>query len=395
MADDGEPVLGPSLVGRVIDRRRDVGGGGIPTATTRPDSPVFDIPNAEAVLGQVITKPVHEIESVLVAPEAAVDEDDKRRAFDGGGDVLAELVRKRSVRDVVSHGRQSGARSLAHMDTFGPLVDSEWLEANLDQVSVFDSRKYLDGRSGRDEFERGHIAGAVFVDLDADLAAPAAAPGTPGGRHPFPNSADFAAAMGRLGYDGTTPAVIYDDVGGGMAGRMRFMLNLIGIPSAVLDGGIQAWHGPTESGPVDVEAATFEERPWPADRLVDADEVARRIEAGATVMDARNASRFAGKENRIDDRFGHVPGAINLAWEDNIDDFTGTMLSFDQLRARYAAVVENAEGDGPKPVAYCGSGVTACHNLMALELLGIEADLYVGSWSEWGSDESRPLETGG
>lgn len=309
--------------------------------------------------------------------------------------MFTELIRERAVGDVFDHGRQSGARSLAHMDMFGPLVDALWLEANLDQVRVFDSRKYLDDRSGRDEFERSHIAGAVFVDLDADLAAPAALPGTPGGRHPFPTAADFAAAMGRLGYDGSVPAVIYDDVGGGMAGRMRFMLSLVGVPAAVLDGGIQAWEGPTESGPVEIVATTFEERPWPTDRLVDADEVARRIEAGGSVVDARNASRYAGKENRIDDRFGHVPGAINLAWEDNIDDFTGTMLSLDQLRERYAAVVENAAGDGPKPVAYCGSGVTACHNLMALELLGIEADLYVGSWSEWGSDESRPLETGG
>lgn len=276
------------------------------------------------------------------------------------------------------------------MDAVGPLVDAEWLEANLDQVSLFDSRKYLDGRSGRDEFERGHIPGAVFVDLDADLAAP---PSQPGGRHPFPTPADFAAAMGRLGYDGTMPAVIYDDVGGGMAGRMRFMLTLIGIPAAVLDGGIQAWSGDLVAGAVHPEPATFAERSWPTDRLVDADEVARRIEAGGVVMDARNQSRFAGKENRIDDRFGHVPGAINLAWEDNIDDFTGTVLSVEQLAVRYEDVVEGQES-GVRPVAYCGSGVTACHNLLALEMLGVEADLYVGSWSEWGADESRPLETG-
>lgn len=275
------------------------------------------------------------------------------------------------------------------MDAVGPLVTAEWLEEHLDEVTLFDSRKYLDGRSGRDEFERGHIAGAVFVDLDADLAGP---PSQPGGRHPFPTEADFAAAMGRLGYDGSTLAVIYDDVGGGMAGRMRFMLALIGVPAAVLDGGLQAWSGELVAGPVETHPVSFEERPWPTDRLVSADEVARRIAAGGIVMDARNQSRFAGKENRIDDRFGHIPGAINLAWEDNIDDFTGTMLSSEDLAVRYAtvSVAETAE----RPVVYCGSGVTACHNLMALELVGIEADLYVGSWSEWGADESRPLETG-
>ncbi|MEM7095822.1 MAG: sulfurtransferase [Actinomycetota bacterium] len=280
------------------------------------------------------------------------------------------------------------------MDSFGPLVDADWLEANQDQVRIFDSRKYLDGRSGREEFERGHIAGAVFVDLDADLAAPAAAPGERGGRHPFPTAADFAASMGRLGYDGSVPAVIYDDVGGGMAGRMWFMLRLLDIPSAVLDGGIQAWNGGVEEGSVAVAPAVFAERTWPADRLVEADEVVSRIDAGGAVIDARNASRYAGKENVIDDRFGHIPGAINLAWEDNIDDLTGTMLDLDGLSERFGAVVASVEAGGQTPIAYCGSGVTACHDLMALELLGIEADLYVGSWSEWGSNESRPLETG-
>lgn len=276
------------------------------------------------------------------------------------------------------------------MDAFGPLVDAEWLAENLDAVQVFDSRKYLDGRSGRDEFERGHIAGAVFVDIDADLAAP---PAQPGGRHPFPTAEAFAAAMEQIGYDPTVPAVIYDDVGGGMAGRMWFMLRLLGLPAAVLDGGIMAWHGPTESGPVTPEPTTFEARPWPTDRLVEADEVAQRIDDGGIVMDARNHSRYVGKENRIDDRFGHVPGAISMAWEDNIDDFTGTMLSVDQLRERYGVALDLPESD-PTPVVYCGSGVTACHNLMALELLGVEAHLYVGSWSEWGADESRPLATG-
>jgi len=277
------------------------------------------------------------------------------------------------------------------MDAVGPLVSAEWLEENLDHVHVFDSRKYLDGRSGRDEFEREHIAGAVFVDLDADLAAP---PSQPGGRHPFPSPSHFAEAMGRLGYDGSRPAVIYDDVSGGMAGRMWFMLTLLDLPAAVLDGGIRTWSGPTASGSVEIAPAEFSERPWPTDRLVSADEVAARIAAGGVVGDARNASRYVGKENRIDDRFGHVPGAISLAWEDNVDDFTGTMLSVEQLRDRYAAVVAGAQGDGPTPVMYCGSGVTACHNLMALELLGVEADLYVGSWSEWGADDARPLATG-
>ncbi len=275
------------------------------------------------------------------------------------------------------------------MDDFGPLVSAEWLAENLDAVHLFDSRSYLDGRSAPEAFEQGHVPGAVFVSLDDDLSAP---PSQPGGRHPFPSPAAFAAAMSRLGYAGSKPAVIYDDVGGGMAARLWFMLTLLDIPAAVLDGGIHAWTGALETGPVSPTAAVFDEEPWPAHRLIDADEVARRIAAGGIVVDARSSSRYQGKPNRIDPRFGHVPGAINLAWEDNIDDLTGRMLSTEDLRRRFADVVESSD-DSPRPAAYCGSGVTACHDLIALTMLGVEADLYVGSWSEWGADESRPIET--
>lgn len=275
------------------------------------------------------------------------------------------------------------------MGTTGPLVSPEWLAGNLGSVYLFDSRSYMDGRSAPEAFERGHLPGAVFVSLDDDLSAP---PGQPGGRHPFPTPQAFAAAMSRLGYDGSEPAVVYDDVGGGMAARLWFMLTLLEIPAAVLDGGMHAWTGKLETGPVTPVVADFAERPWPQHRLIDADEVARRIEAGGVVVDARNGSRYAGKQNRIDPRFGHIPGAINLPWEDNVDDFTGAMLKPAELGQRYATVVEAATSD-VRPAVYCGSGVTACHDLIALTLLGVEADLYVGSWSEWGADESRPVET--
>ena len=216
------------------------------------------------------------------------------------------------------------------MEAFGPLVDVEWLSGSLDDVHLFDSRSYLDGRSGREEFARGHIAGAVFVELDTDQAAP---PSQPGGRHPLPTAEHFAEAMGRLGYDESRPAVVYDDVGGGMAARLWFMLRLLELPAAVLDGGLQAWQWEIDTGPNPVDPVTFEVRPWPTDRLVEADEVAHRIESGDVVMDARNHSRYLGKENRIDPRFGHIPGAISMAWEDNIDDFTGAYV---QLRSGVA-----------------------------------------------------------
>ena len=286
----------------------------------------------------------------------------------------------------------------SHISLPGPLVDAEWLAEHLDEVAVFDSRKYGDGRSGREQFELGHIPGAVFVDLDADLAAPPATPGTPGGRHPFPTPEHFAQAMSRLGFNGNQPAVIYDDVGGGMAARLWFMFDLIGVPAAVLDVGIGAWDGPLATGPVSIVAGEFAARPWPTDRLVSADQVAARLDDGGLVIDARSSSRYEGKQNRIDDRYGHIPGAISRAWEDNIDDFTGAMLTAEQLAARFELVIDASDaassGDAARPVAYCGSGVTACHNLLALRLLDADADLYVCSWSEWGSDESRPLETG-
>ncbi len=275
------------------------------------------------------------------------------------------------------------------MEDFGPLVSAEWLADNLDAVKLFDSRSYLDGRSAPDAFVEGHLPGAVFVSLDDDLSAP---PSQPGGRHPFPTPAAFASAMGRLGYAGAKPAVIYDDVGGGMAARLWFMLTLLDIPAAILDGGMHAWHGELESGAVTATPAVFDEDPWPTDRLISADQIAARIKADGVVIDARNSSRYVGKPNRIDPRFGHVPGAINLAWEDNIDDFTGLMLSVDDLRHRYVEVLEGSE-TGQRPAAYCGSGVTACHDLLALTMLGVEADLYVGSWSEWGADETRPVES--
>lgn len=275
------------------------------------------------------------------------------------------------------------------MDDFGPLVSADWLEDHLDDVHLFDSRSYLDGRSATDAFAQGHLPGAVFVSIDDDLSAP---PSQPGGRHPFPTPEAFAAAMSRLGYAGAKPAVVYDDVGGGMAARLWFMLTLLDIPAAVLDGGLHAWSGPLETGPVTPTPAMFDPEPWPTHRLIDADEIAARIAAGGVVIDARNAGRYAGKQNRIDPRFGHIPGAINLPWEDNIDDLSGLMLSPGELRRRYATVVD-APGTDPRPAAYCGSGVTACHDLLVLTLLGVEGDLYVGSWSEWGADESRPLET--
>ena len=163
------------------------------------------------------------------------------------------------------------------MQDFGPLVSADWLADHRDDVHLFDSRSYLDGRSGHDAFRAGHLPGAVFVSIDNDLAAP---PSQPGGRHPFPEPAHFAAAMSRLGYAGAKPAVIYDDAGGGMAARLWFMLTLLELPAAVLDGGMQTWEGPLEMGEHVPTPALFEAEPWPTERLVDAEEVAASNRGG-------------------------------------------------------------------------------------------------------------------
>lgn len=274
------------------------------------------------------------------------------------------------------------------MDKFGPVVDHRWLAGNQNDVQLFDSRWHVGGGDPRSDFESGHIPGAVFVDLDRDLSAPAA---QPGGRHPFPAASAFAATMGRLGYDGSSPAVIYDTNNGGIAARLWFMLRLIGCPAAILDGGLDAWTGELATGPAEITPVAFVERPWPADRLIDADEVEQRIASGGFVADARSAERYHGAENPIDDRYGHIPGAASMPWTGNVDSGTGRFLSIDDLAERWDAAVRHDSDE--RPALYCGSGVTACNNMAALEMLGIEADLYVGSWSEWGADSDRPLET--
>jgi thiosulfate/3-mercaptopyruvate sulfurtransferase len=267
----------------------------------------------------------------------------------------------------------------------GPLVSSDELVALLadgSDVVAADVRWYLDGRSGRAAYEAGHIPGAVFVDLDRDLAAP---PDGGNGRRPLPDPATFAAAMSRLGIGRSTLVVAYDDAGGSVAARLWWMLRAQGGRAAVLDGGLQAWTGPLEAAPGHPRrSAAFDPQPWPADRLADAELVA----AGRlAVIDARAPERYRGEIEPIDARPGHVPGAINRPWADNLGP-DGRFRPADELRAQFGAVEE--------AVVYCGSGVTACHDLLALEVAGLgdRARLYPGSWSEWSADPTRPVATG-
>lgn len=267
-----------------------------------------------------------------------------------------------------------------------PVVSGEWLAGHLGEVRVVDTRWYLDGRSGLAAYQAGHIPGAVWLDIDADLSDPGS---TAAGRHPLPSPERFAAALGKAGIAEGTPVVAYDDAGGSIAARLWWMLHVLDEPVAVLDGGLAAWLGQLTTDSLDVVPVERRPRPWPTRFFVTADDIADVATRAATVLDARTANRYAAGDPNIDPRPGHVPGARSAPWADNLGS-DGKFRSPAALRDRYAALA----GDGPL-VAYCGSGVTACHDLLAATIAGRDdLALYPGSWSQWGADPSRPAEIG-
>jgi len=277
----------------------------------------------------------------------------------------------------------------------GPLVDSEWLASNIADVVVADVRWYLDGRSGRDGYRAGHIEGAVWIDLETVLAGP---PSVRTGRHPLPAPEVFASGLGAAGISDSDTVVAYDDSGGTSAGRLVWFLRILGLRAALLDGGLAAWPGPLRTGDETRPQKSFSPRPWPRERLATIDEissvVAGRVVPGrpeSILVDAREPERYRGESERVDARAGHIPGAINLPFAANMGA-DGRFLDADRLTARFAlAGIE----PGSDIIAYCGSGVTACHDLLALEAAGFGlCRLYPGSWSEWSADRGRPAATG-
>ena len=270
-----------------------------------------------------------------------------------------------------------------------PFVDAAWLGEHRHEVVLADVRWYLDGRSGVAAFEDGHLPGAVFVDLDRWLAAPA---DPRHGRHPLPEPDVFARGMSAAGIGDDTTVVAYDDSGGGTAGRLVFMLRVLGHDAALLDGGLAAATSliGSEIGPSPALApARFTPRPWPVDRFADADAAAGHAALGGCLLDARSAERFRGEQEVVDPRPGHIPGAGSAPWQGNLDD-AGRFLPAAALRERFDRL-----GAGADVVCYCGSGVSACANLLALERAGIASTkLYVGSWSGWSADPGRSVATG-
>ena len=266
----------------------------------------------------------------------------------------------------------------------GPVVDPAWVREQGDRVVLADVRWYLDGRSGRAAYDSGHLPGAVFVDLDRWLARH----GSPAdGRHPLPDPEVFAAGLAAAGIGDDDIVIGYDDAGGVIASRLVWMLRATGHEAALLDGGLAAYPGELVRDEPDRSPAVFTPRPWPAERLASIDDAA----AGSfVVLDARDGARFRGETEPIDPRPGHIPGARSLPCRENLGA-DGRFLPLPALRERFVSV---GVSDGSDVVSYCGSGVTACHNLLALEHAGFGVGrLYPGSWSQYSATD-RPAATG-
>ncbi|MBZ5733731.1 sulfurtransferase [Nocardioides sp. TRM66260-LWL] len=274
----------------------------------------------------------------------------------------------------------------------GPLISAHELLALLAAPpsaaalpTLLDVRWRLGGPPGETEYAAGHVPGAVYVDLDAALAAP---PGA-GGRHPLPHPEDFGAAMRAAGVRADRPVVVYDDWSGLAAARAWWLLRFHGHADVrVLDGGWGAWvaaGGPRQAIVPRVEPGDFTACSG-ALPVVEADEVP----TVATLVDARAPERFRGDVEPVDPVAGHIPGAVNVPTSTNLRA-DGTFRSADELRALYAAAGVTGEDD---VAVYCGSGVTAAHDVLALELAGVTAALYPGSWSGWITDPARPVERG-
>ena len=271
--------------------------------------------------------------------------------------------------------------------SLSPIVTAEEI-ANRSDIVVCDVRWYLDRTPGRQKYNEGHIPGSIFVDLDEHLAT---LPSKSEGRHPMPAAASFAASLGSLGISHEDPVVAYDDSGGMSAGRLVWMLRVLGHDAALLNGGLQAWTGDLDTFPYVREAVDHPIREWPTRMFVDADAAAQAGDDPSQVLiDSRNPDRFSGENEPVDPRAGHIPGAINLPFAQNLAP-DGFFESPEQLRQRF----ENAGCIGESAtVMYCGSGVSACHNLLAFEQAGLgKARLYAGSWSQWSNSEDRPVET--
>ena len=276
------------------------------------------------------------------------------------------------------------------------LIDTTRLNAQLahPNLCIIDCRFALDDpQYGKRSHEQAHIPGAVYLDLEADLSGPVI-PGQTG-RHPLPQPEQLVQRLRAAGVSNDSEVVLYDDGPGAFAARAWWLLAWLGKRSGVylLDGGLKAWcaaGGPMSSEPAVVAPGTFEGTPDNS-LLIDARQLLADLQQpGLTLLDARALPRFLGEQEPIDPVAGHIPGAHCVPFSGNLGE-DGRFLSPQALEERFKPLVATASTE--RLVAYCGSGVTACHNLFALCLAGHPlAKLYAGSWSEWITDPQRPVE---
>jgi thiosulfate/3-mercaptopyruvate sulfurtransferase len=272
-----------------------------------------------------------------------------------------------------------------------PLIDDATLADLLGSEqppAVLDVRWALGAGPGRKDYLAGHIPGAQFTDLDADLASP---PGA-GGRHPLPSPQRFAAAMRNLGVGNDSTVVVYDAGNSTAAARAWWLLRRLGHADVrVLDGGYAAWLGsgrPVETAVREVTRGDFTPG-RPGAEVVEADGVLAAAAAGV-LLDARDHERYLGQVEPVDPVAGHIPGAVSAPTRENVTG-DGRFLGAGALRERFAAL---GVTDSRPVTVYCGSGITAAHEVLALEVAGYGAALYPGSWSHWITDPGRPVATG-
>ena len=274
------------------------------------------------------------------------------------------------------------------------LIDAADLAGRMDDetLRIVDVRFDLsDPSAGRRAYLEGHVPGAIYLHLDDDLSGPIRPDGL-GGRHPLPDPDVLAARLGAAGIGDAHHVVAYDDAGGAIAARLWWLLRWIGHERVqVLDGGVDAWTaagGELVSGAERHPPAICTARP-DMGMVVDADDVAARLEDPARVLvDARAAERYRGEVEPLDRKAGHVPGALNLPYADNL--VAGRLRPPSELRARFEPLA-----DAEEVVVYCGSGVTAAHDALAMEEAGLPLPrLYPGSWSDWSSRDDLPVATG-
>jgi thiosulfate/3-mercaptopyruvate sulfurtransferase len=270
------------------------------------------------------------------------------------------------------------------------LISAEELLAGIGRVVLLDVRWALGDDMGREKFLAGHLPGAVFVDLETELADP---PFPAAGRHPMPSLQRLQEVARRWGIRDGDAVVAYDATGGLAAARAWWLLRWGGLSDVrLLDGGLDAWRragGPVETGDVVPEPGdvTLTGDGMP---VLSADEAAALPAAGGVLLDARAGERYRGEFEPVDPRAGHVPGAVSAPTTENLTA-DGTFRPVTELAERFASL---GAGPGTTVGVYCGSGVTAAHQVAALASTGIEAALWPGSWSQWSADPSRPAATG-